>query len=179
MSLFCIVWSKNSHRTCISVCTSALSEQLCRVCAEARYEKALNTHTHARSHAHTLSLSVSFWNTDANTHCPSPLCKHTHPQMLSHRQTDAAPFGHIFSLLCQGVLADLPLFECSATLVCVCLCVCVCEWAEEVGICDHLRVHTELVCVYSCLDPRPSIWGFHKVCLSVMNNRESRVWKRK
>ena len=125
MSLFCIVWSKNSHRTCISVCTSALSEQLCRVCAEARYEKALNTHTHARSHAHTLSLSVSFWNTDANTHCPSPLCKHTHPQMLSHRQTDAAPFGHIFSLLCQGVLADLPLFECSATLVCVCLCVCV------------------------------------------------------
>lgn len=128
MSLFCIVWSKNSHRTCISVCTSALSEQFCRVCAEARYEGFEHTQAHAHMHAHKICLSLS----ETYTCCPSPFSflKHTHSQMLTHRNTDVASFGHIFSLLCQGVLADLPHFECTYTApvgvympasVCVCL----------------------------------------------------------
>lgn len=66
MSLFCIVWSKNSHRTCISVGSSALSSSSAES-VQRQNMKALNTHRH--TYTHSQNQSVSFWNTY--------ICKHT------------------------------------------------------------------------------------------------------
>lgn len=143
MSLFCIVWSKNSHRTCISVCTSALSEQFCRVCAEARYEGF--EHTHAHMHTH----KISFWNTYTCKHTvhlsfPS---SNTHTPTNIHTQTDwySPLWSYILFALpgCAGWLASLWM-HLHGYSMCIqaCISVCVCrgsisvhKWSPKSSLC--------------------------------------------
>lgn len=172
MSLFCIVWSKNSHRTCVSVCTSALSEQFCRVCAEARYEGF--EHTHTCTHIKSVCLFLKHIHMQTHTvHLPFPFSS-IHKN--SHTDTLMQPPLVIYSLCCVRVcwLTCFPLNECNMPAS-------VCVFAEEALVCihDHLRVFLcrTCLCVYMSWFSSVYVSVFQKVFLSVINNRESWIQK--
>lgn len=115
---------------------------------------------------HTVHLYFPFSNT----------CTHTHSCKNTLRRTEPVPFGHIFSLLCHGVLVG---FECTCAHVCVCVFLyrCVCKESVKVSYMDSgllQNMSSCKTCLDSCLYIEARI---SKSFLSVINNRES--WIRK
>lgn len=78
----------------------------------------------------TMALNTHAWNpslsqthTHLNTLSTSLLLSQTHMYTDMHTPTHRyGPFAHIFSLLCQAVLADSSLFECAACVQNRCMC---------------------------------------------------------
>lgn len=155
MSLFCIVGSKKKKLVSVFVllyCQNSSAESVQR-----QNMKALNTHTHTRTRICTHSQSLSQTHT---VHLPLPF---SNAHILKYRHT--APFGHIFSLLRQGVLFDLSPFECAFT-------VCACVLAHIRGLHVHTRSPKQNISVYLRLDSYPSMCIFQKVLSSFINNWE-------
>lgn len=100
MSLFCIVWSKNSHRTCISVGSSALSSSSAES-VQRQNMKALNTHRHTLTKSVCLLLKYIHMQTHT-VHLHFPLSNIPHPQTITHRHTEKVPLV-IYSLCCVRV----------------------------------------------------------------------------
>lgn len=140
--------------------------------------KALNTHTLICTHIKSVRLFLK-----THAHCPSPssFLKHTHPQVLTQRHTDSAPFGHIFSLLCQGVRATCHSMNALSLMwlhqfvrVFAEEAISVHTWSPKSVHLQNMSVFVHgwiLICVFESV--------FHKVFLSVINNRESWIekWK--
>lgn len=146
MSLFCIVWSKNSHRTCISVGSSALSQQFCRVCTEAKCEGFEHTQTHIHTLTKSVYLLLKYIHMQTHTvHLHFPLSNIPHPQTLTHRHTEKVPLV-IYSLFCVRV--------CWLSLNVLTLCVCACLQRKHKcaymitkvwSVCRHVGI---VVCIF-------------------------------